>query len=74
MLDGSHDLLLEAPREQRLVEPSSESVTLVSSVRLRPGVEADHRRQHDAAVAAASELCGFVKAELLPAIKGTQPS
>jgi antibiotic biosynthesis monooxygenase (ABM) superfamily enzyme len=48
-------------------------VTLVSAVRLRPGVADAHRRLHEAAVASARRLGGLVSDELVPAMPGVQP-
>src|SRR5918995_869305 len=48
-------------------------VTLVSSVRLRRGSEAAHRRIHHEGVRAARALGGLERAELLPSIGSIQP-
>jgi uncharacterized protein len=73
LMDDSRDLVIGDPREQRLVEPSGDSVTLVSSARLRPGTEGAYRVLHDEAVAAARRLGGIVSVDLLPAIPEVQP-
>ncbi len=73
LIDQSSSLILGDPREQRLAEPSAGSLTLVSSIALRPGAEAAHRTLHDRAVAAARKFGGLVRAELLPAVPGVQP-
>lgn len=72
LLEASRAFVVGEPREQRLVEPAGDTVTLVSSVRLRAGTETAHGSLHDEAVAAAGRLGGLVSAELLPAIPGAQ--
>jgi hypothetical protein len=54
--------------QQRLV-----GVTLVSSVRLRPGAALAHQVLQDRAVAEARRLGGLARAELIPAIEDVQP-
>jgi uncharacterized protein len=49
-----------------------DSVTLVSAVRVSPGVEEEHRRIHHAAVAAAARLGGLRSHEFRPARPGIQ--
>lgn len=77
LIDESSTLIVGEPREQRIAEPTpagdADTLTLVSSVELRPGTEAAHRARHDEAVAAAERMGGLVRAELLPAVPGVQP-
>lgn len=48
------------------------TVTLVSSVRLRPGSEEPHRALHSAGVRAARSQGGLIRDELIPAVPGVQ--
>jgi antibiotic biosynthesis monooxygenase (ABM) superfamily enzyme len=73
LVQRSAAFLSQPPSEQRLVEPPSEAVTLVSSVQLRPEAEDEHRRLHDQAMGQARALGGLARDELLPAIVGAQP-
>jgi uncharacterized protein len=77
LIDESSTLIIGEPREQRIAEPTpagdADTLTLVSSVELRPGAEEEHRARHDDAVAAAERMGGLVRAELLPAVPGVQP-
>src|SRR5271157_378668 len=59
--------------EQRIIQPGSGTVTLISAVRLRPGTEEAHRQLHTEAVAAAQQLGGLIRQELVPAVCGAQP-
>lgn len=60
-------------REQRLVAPPvHDTHTLVSSVVVKPGTEARHRRLHDDGVRAARNQGGLVRDELLPSVEGEQ--
>lgn len=60
------------PREQLIVTPSADPVTLVSSIRLRLGTEAEHRVLHSRAVNAARRIGGFVSTELREPVPGAQ--
>jgi hypothetical protein len=77
LIDESSTLIRGEPREQRIAEPhpqnDADTLTLVSSVELRPGTEEEHHALHGAAVAAAQRTGGLVRAELLPAVPGVQP-
>lgn len=73
LVDQGQALIVGEPREQRLAEPSAGSLTLVSSIQLRPGTEPAFRALHERGVAAARRLGGLVRAELLPAVPGAQP-
>ena len=73
LIEESDDFLADRPIEQRIIQPSRDSVTLISAVRLRPGSAEHHRRLHQRAVAAASQVGGLVRHELLPAVPGAQP-
>jgi hypothetical protein len=67
-------LFADEVREQRLADRvAADTVTLVSSVTLRPGVEATYRGLYDEGVQAAGDSGGLVRAELLPALAGVQP-
>ena len=65
--------LLDRPIEQRIVQPRTDAVTLISAVRLRQGTEEAHRRLHENAVAAAGAGGGLVRHQLIPALAGAQP-
>ena len=65
--------LVDRPIEQRIVQPRTDSVTLISAVRLRQGTEEAHRRLHENAVAAAGALGGLLRHQLIPAVAGAQP-
>jgi antibiotic biosynthesis monooxygenase (ABM) superfamily enzyme len=65
--------LVDRPIEQRIVQPRTDSVTLISAVRLRRGAEEAHRRLHENAVAAARALGGVLRHQLIPAVAGAQP-
>lgn len=65
--------LVDRPIEQRIVQPRTDSVTLISAVRLREGTEKAHRRLHANAVAAAGALGGLLRHQLIPAVAGAQP-
>lgn len=73
LIAESERYLADRPIEQRIVQPCSDSVTLISSVRLRAGTEAAHRRLHQRAVDAAAEVGGLVRHALTPAVAGAQP-
>lgn len=73
LIAESETYLLDRPIEQRIVQPGSETVTLISAVRLRPSTEDAHRHLHTQAVAAAQRLGGLTRHELLPAVAGAQP-
>lgn len=65
--------LVDRPIEQRIVQPRTDAVTLISAVRLRQGTEEAHRRLHENAVAAAGAGGGLVRHQLIPAVAGAQP-
>ncbi|OBH93580.1 antibiotic biosynthesis monooxygenase [Mycobacterium scrofulaceum] len=65
--------LVDRPIEQRIVQPRTDSVTLISAVRLRRGAERAHRELHENAVAAAGALGGLLRHQLIPAVAGAQP-
>lgn len=48
------------------------TVTLVSGLKLRAGATEEHRRLHEAGVAAARQQGGLVGDELIPAVPGVQ--
>jgi len=73
LVEEGERLIVGAPVEQRIVEPRTDTVTLVSGVRLRPGREAEHRALHEACVDAARAMGGLERAELLPALGDAQP-
>ncbi|WP_055401503.1 MULTISPECIES: antibiotic biosynthesis monooxygenase [unclassified Mycobacterium] len=65
--------LVDRPIEQRIVQPRTDSVTLISAVRLRQGAEKAHRELHENAVSAAGSLGGLIRHQLIPAVAGAQP-
>jgi antibiotic biosynthesis monooxygenase (ABM) superfamily enzyme len=58
--------------EQQVVRPGAEWVTLVSSVRLRPGSEQSHLTLHEEAVEEARRLGGLVRDEVVSAASDMQ--
>ena len=73
LIAESETYLVDRPIEQRIVAPTSGTVTLISAVRLRPGTEDAHHHLHSHAVAAAQRLGGLIRHELVPAVAGAQP-
>ena len=72
LIEESGALLIAPPVEQRVVEPRRDGVTLVSSVRVRPGANDAYQALHGQGVAAAQKLGGLVRSELIPPIPAAQ--
>jgi len=72
LIEESGALLIAPPVEQRVVEPRRDGVTLVSSVRVRPGANDAYGALHGQGVAAAQKLGGLVRSELIPPIPAAQ--
>jgi antibiotic biosynthesis monooxygenase (ABM) superfamily enzyme len=72
LIEESGALLTAAPVEQRVVEPRRDGVTLVSSVRVRPGADDAYQALHGQGVAAAQKLGGLLRSELIPPIPAAQ--
>jgi uncharacterized protein len=72
LIERSGALLIAPPVEQRVVEPRRDGVTLVSSVRVRPGADDAYQALHGQGVAAAQKLGGLVRSELIPPIPAAQ--
>ena len=72
LIEQSGALLIAAPVQQRVVEPRRDGVTLVSSVRVRPGADDAYQALHGQGAAAAQQLGGLLRSELIPPIPAAQ--
>jgi len=73
LMEQEQAFIVDGTREQRVVSTRTDSITLVSSARVRPEHVDAHRNLHDRGVLLARRLGGLVHAELLPPVEGVQP-